>query len=88
MKKAANTYRTLRQVMTDKDVMERFVNVVGYGNLNGPFWRTNSTKPYWDWNVTKKTEVLRILKMFLPHFGIRRSEKAIEAITFLNETTY
>ena len=88
MTKAKTTYRTLRQAMTDKDVMERFVNVVGYGNLNGPIWYTKSTKPVWDWNVTKKTEVLRILKMFLPHFGIRRAEKAIEAITFLNETTY
>ena len=87
MKQRTNTYRTLRQSMTDKDVMERFVNVVGYGNLKGPFWRKNSTKPYWDWSATKKTEVLRILKMFLPHLGIRRAEKAIEAINYLNETT-
>ena len=88
MKKATNTYRTLRQSMTDKDVMERFVNVVGYGNLVGPIWHAKSTKPMWDWSVTKKSEVLRILKMFLPHFGVRRAEKAIEAITYLNETTY
>ena len=88
MTKAKNTYITLRQTMTDKDVMEKFVNIVGYGNLLGPSWKKNSTKPIWDWNVTKKSEVLRILKMFLPHFGIRRAAKAIEAITFLNETTY
>ena len=72
--------------MTDKDVMQRFVNVVGYGNLNGPYKGTK--QPYWSWECAKKIQVLRILKMFLPHFGIRRAEKAIEAITFLNETTY
>jgi hypothetical protein len=71
--------------MTDKDVMERFVSVVGYGNLNGPKWAKNSTKPLWQWSVEKRSEVLRILKMFLPHLGIRRAEKAIEAITHLNE---
>ena len=71
--------------MTDKDVMQRFVNVIGYGNLNGPYKGTN--KPFWSWEVSKKTEVLRILKMFLPHLGKRRAEKAIEAINHLNETT-
>jgi len=76
----------LRQVslaMTDKDVMERFINIVGFGNLLGPYKGTN--KPRWDWKVAKSSEVLRILKMFLPHFGKRRAKKAIEAINHLNE---
>ena len=80
-------YRTLNLAMTDKDVMERFVDVVGYGNLRGPAWAAKSKKPYWQWSVCKRPEVLRILKLFLPHFGIRRSEKAIEVLTHLNETT-
>ena len=71
--------------MTDLDVMERFVDVVGHGNLNGPKWDRKSTKPYWRSTVSKSSEVLRILKMFLPHLGIRRAEKAIEAINHLNE---
>ena len=69
--------------MTDKDVMERFINIVGYGNLLGPYKGTN--KPIWEWKVAKSLEVLRILKMFLPHFGKRRSERAIEAINHLHE---
>ena len=69
--------------MTDKDVMQRFVNVIGYGNLLGPYKGTN--KPVWEWECGKKVEVVRILKMFLPHFGKRRAEKAIEAINHLNE---
>ena len=77
--------RVLAISMTDKDVMERFVDVVGYGNLTGPYMAQKSTKPLWAWQLYKKTEVLRILKMFLPHFGKRRSEKAIEAINHLHE---
>jgi len=72
--------------MTDLDVMERYVDVVGYGNLNGPYRQKNSTKPYWRSTVAKSSEVVRILKMFLPHFGKRRAEKAIEAINHLHET--
>jgi len=72
--------------MTDKDVMERFVDVIGYGNLTGPKWCDKSTKPIWQWQLEKKSEVLRILKMFLPHFGKRRTERAIEAINHLHET--
>ncbi len=71
--------------MTDKDVMQRFVNVIGYGTLYGPYIR-GTYKPVWQWEIGKKVEVVRILKMFLPHFGKRRSEKAIEAINHLNET--
>ena len=85
--------RRLTMNMTDKDVMERFVNVVGYGNLNNYTYseakqscHKATLKPYWQWKVAKAKEVLRILKMFLPHFGKRRAEKAIEAITHLNET--
>ena len=72
--------------MTDLDVMERFVNVVGYGKLYGPFMNKNSTKPLWEWHIGKRIEIIRILKMFLPHFGLRRAAKAIEAINHLNET--
>ena len=80
--------RIIQMKMTDLDVMERYVDVVGYGNLNGPYKDSKNTqfKPWWQWNVYKGSEVLRILKMFLPHFGKRRAEKAIEAINHLHET--
>ena len=73
--------------MTDKDVMERFADVVGHGKLYGPYRyeKSGNRKPYWQWKAWKNPEVLRILKMFLPHLGKRRSEKAIEAINHLNE---
>ena len=79
--------RMLSIKMTDKDVMEKFVDVVGFGNLTGPlmYEKCGHKKPYWSWQLQKKPEVLRILKMFLPYFGKRRAGKAIEAINHLNE---
>jgi len=78
--------RTIQMKMTDLDVMERYVDVVGYGKLRGPYKEKRpGTKPFWQHSVYKGSEVLRILKMFLPHLGKRRSEKAIEAINHLNE---
>jgi hypothetical protein len=92
--KARPNQRRLQINMTDKDVMERFVNVVGYGELKNRTYseavkslHKGTLKPFWSWEVSKKTEVLRILKMFLPHLGKRRAEKAIEAINHLNEIT-
>tara|TARA_B100000902_G_scaffold334562_1_gene333782 strand:- start:687 stop:1043 length:357 start_codon:yes stop_codon:yes gene_type:complete len=85
--KKQDRQRNITVAMCDKDVMERFVDVIGYGNLNGPYLNKLSTKPFWRWDCAKKSEVLRILKMFLPHLGKRRAEKAIEAITHLNEIT-
>ena len=81
--------RRIQIAMTDLDVMERFVDVVGYGKLNGPYsYKTRpNNKHFWQYKIEKRTEVLRILKMFLPHFGKRRAAKAIEAINHLNETT-
>tara|TARA_A200000159_G_scaffold56955_1_gene52580 strand:+ start:574 stop:825 length:252 start_codon:yes stop_codon:yes gene_type:complete len=80
--------------MTDKDVMDRFADVVGYGNVRKYTYSAykqskhkSILKPYYQWQVAKTKEVLRIVKMFLPHLGKRRSEKAIEAINHLNEIT-
>ena len=76
----------LSLAMTDEDVMERFVDVIGCGKLYGPYCYKKKSKPFWQWTIWKKSEVLRILKMLLPHFGKRRSQRAIEAINHLNET--
>ena len=70
---------------TDKDVLDRFVSVVGYGYIGNAKFGSNSIKPFYEWQLEKRIEVLRILKMFLPHLGKRRSEKAIEAINHLHE---
>ena len=79
-------HRRIRIKMTDRDVMQKFVDIVGYGKLGGPYMEGKpgtpraKHKPYWSWGTGKRSEVLRILKMFVPYFGKRRSKKAIEAI--------
>ena len=80
------SYRKLSMNMTDKDVMQKFVDIIGYGNLNGPYYYSGDRahcKPRWQWEIGRKGEVLRALKLLLPYFGERRAEKATEAINHL-----
>ena len=81
----ADHYRCIGIEMTDKDVMQRYAAVVGYGQLKPRKTVPANRKQSWRWDIGKRSEVLRILKDFLPHFGKRRSAKAIEAINHLNE---
>ena len=78
--------RGIRMTMTDQDVMKRFVRIIGYGKCNGPYRRPGS-KEHWlseyHCKITRRSEVLRILKMFLPYFGERRYAKAMEAINHI-----
>ena len=70
--------------MTDKDVMEDFVRIVGYGNLCGPHNTQKKDgikrKPTYRWSVCKRTEVSRILQLFLPFLGKRRTKKAVNVL--------
>ena len=78
--------RSIRMEMTDQDVMERFLRIVGYGKLNGPYnypGKPEHYLPTYYSKITRRSEVLRILKMFLPYFGERRSAKATEAINHI-----
>jgi len=74
--------RKLILEMTDKDVMEDFVRIVDYGNLHGPHTCQRNDgfkrKPTYRWQVCKRIEVIRILNLFMPFFGKRRTEKAME----------
>jgi len=76
----------LQLEMSDLDVIEKYAKIVE-SDLVRPRKTLNKTqkKQTWILAITKRSEVLRILKMFLPHFGKRRAEKAIEAINHLNE---
>ena len=79
------TYRqcSLQMATTDADVMERFVEVVGYGNIHPQEKRPGQTKRQYRWHVSRATEVVRILNTFMPYLGERRKAKAVEAIDFL-----
>ncbi len=74
--------RQLKMEMTDKDIMERFFSCVGVGNLNGPYTRPNNPHwlPIWHWSSGAKNDVIPTLHKFLPLLGVRRREKADEAL--------
>ena len=72
--------RILTMTMTDKDVMERFVEIVDYGRLYHRSFPDKNWKDAYEWRVSKHVVVERILKLFLPYLGERRSERANEAL--------
>jgi hypothetical protein len=70
--------------ITDKDVIDHFVRVVGVGNCTQvkhhrtwkPHW-----KEAWDWRLTNFGGILMLEQQFRPWLGERRSAKFLEAIT-------
>jgi uncharacterized C2H2 Zn-finger protein len=67
--------------MTDRDVLERFCQVVRCGSV-GPERRYGREhhKPAYVWLVSSRAEVERLLLAFLPWFGARRTAKATETL--------
>lgn len=69
--------------MTDQDVVDRFVSIVGGGYR----YTTKDDFPHkklYSWQVSSRQEVLRVIEKLLPYLGERRSRKAREAIERLN----
>lgn len=61
-------------VSTDRDVIDRFHQIVGIGRVGvgsnavtNPAW-----KPNYEWRVTQWDEMVHILRLFLPYFCERR----------------
>ncbi len=81
--------RTLQMNMTDFDVMEWFVNLIGIGELHGPC--SYKTRPqcqaYWWWKTAAHKDVKWILEMLSPYFFSRRTERAQEVFNHY-EATY
>ena len=66
--------------MTDADVVQRFAEIVGHGNVHPQKIRPGQTKRQYRWHVAARGEVARILNTFMPYLGERRKAKAIEAL--------
>lgn len=78
---AARTVRfQLKMQSCDHDVIERFHQIVGLGQVYGPLRRSLAYKPFWIWTTGRAGSVACVLEAFLPYLGKRRSEKAVEAI--------
>jgi hypothetical protein len=75
-----NSGPVLQLRMADKDVVEQFVEVMGYGNIIPEKPAQPHHKPTWRWRVAKLSEVRRMLSMMLPLLGERRAYKALNAL--------
>ena len=73
--------------LTDKDVLEKFVSVVGFGSVRelhnqllDKKVKEGKWKPCFVWEINNKKETRRILDMFLPYFGDRRAHRAMNML--------
>lgn len=79
----------LKLTMTDKDVVEKFVQWAGYGNITIDDWNVSHNanhKLAYQWRVGKKSVVRKLVAAMLPHFGNRRAYKALNILDDLELT--
>jgi len=69
--------------MCDQDVVEKFAEVMGIGNvvrLHPPAHRKKGHSPFYSWTISSRDGVRKCLAAMLPHFGNRRAYKALNAL--------
>jgi hypothetical protein len=77
-------YLQMALVSTDEDVVRRFHEIVGHGNVYGPIGNGDGHKPYWRWR-TRGQNAIKVGRVLLPHLGSRRRERFLE-LESLNAT--
>jgi hypothetical protein len=68
-----NKYLSLKINMTDKDILERFLDFFKVGAIYADKLQINR-KPMWRWQITG-IKAMEVLLQMAPYFGIRRKEK-------------
>lgn len=71
----------MSMTMQDEEPMRRFQAVVG-GKLYGPYkqnpdWLRPGNADRWQWVITKRSEVNRVLRLLAPHLS---SPKLVQAL--------
>jgi hypothetical protein len=69
-------------VTTDRDVLERFASIIGFGSVHG--YDRHPHKRYWRWSVQSKADVLAVGALLEPWLGVRRRE-ALRVVVALAE---
>ena len=67
--------------MTDKDVIERFHETVGFGWI--AVEPRENCKTMYVWRSKKKDNNRKLLAEMLPHLGDRRAHKALDVLDYL-----
>ena len=84
-----NNRWALQMASTDKDVIEKFVNIVGIGKLYGPYQQRQRTKdgslvkPLWRWSCADKASILKFANTIGPFLGERRTSALQKALADL-----
>src|SRR3990167_8245729 len=77
----------LQIVMTDEDVLRKFHFIIGCGAFYGPYTREYKFyKPYWTWSCSGSEKCQAILAALWCYLGVRRQEKARQAIIQLSSS--
>jgi hypothetical protein len=66
--------------MTDKDVVERFVRIVGCGKVHEHSRQKAHWKNQFEWSAGGRRNALYVMGLFLPYLGERRRAKLVEVI--------
>jgi len=67
--------------MTDRDVVERFAAIVGFGSIRFDINRGNKDwKPITEWYTQRRDTTKTLIEMFWPYLGERRRAKAQEVL--------
>ncbi len=70
----------LRLGMTDRDVVEKFRDVLGCGGIYVGKPGSKSIKPVYCWYLYEASNVVKVIEAFLPWLGERRTAKALEVL--------
>lgn len=65
----------LKVLMSDEDVVRRLYEITGMGNFHGPIQHKHGGKPLYQWKVTRKRDLARILLAIYPMLGQRRQQQ-------------
>ena len=73
------SYPTLIMSMTDKDLVERFHAVVGFGNITTRHQKDRGYQKQYSWRASGYKNIKALYEMFKPWLGERRTKKFKEA---------
>lgn len=65
---------------TDRDVVERFLNIVDFGAVRVVERPAKEHKTQYHWESGRREDIKRMARMFLPHLGSRRAQRAREIL--------
>jgi len=64
--------------MTDRDIVERFAEIMGCGSVQQTPPRAEGQKPLYRWSTYTAADIDALISLLLPWFGERRRTKALE----------